>query len=322
MRRVVLAAALAVAVYTCMVLVSDIGAVRAAASGLSAGDVPVLLALPLVNYAFRFLKWDYLLRRVGVRLRTGRSVQVFLSGFAMAVSPGKFGELLKSCLLRDREGIPVASTSPVIFAERITDLVSMILLAALGLALSGGRAALPAVAAGIVFTVLTIVFLSSERVFGAFTGIVCRIPRFSGRRDDLCRFRRNCAGLLGPACLAVSVPLGMLSWGVEAMVLVAAAGAMGAGLEPGAALLAHSAGTVAGAVSMIPGGLGLTELTVDGLLSPRLGLARATAVTMVMRFATLWFAVALGAAVLVFERRGTSRARRDAETPGCGCGSA
>lgn len=311
MRRALLAAALAVAVYTCMVLVSDIGAVRAEVSGLSAGELPLLLALPLVNYAIRFVKWEFFLRRIGIRLRTGRSVQVFLSGFAMTVSPGKFGELLKSCLLRDRERIPVASTSPVIFAERITDLVSMILLAVLGLALSGGRTALPAIAAGAVFTVLLIVFLSSERVFGAFTAMVCRIPRLSGKSGDFCRFRRSCAGLLGPSSLAVSVPLGMLSWGVEAMVLVAAAGAMGAGLDPGTALLAHSAGTVAGAVSMIPGGLGLTELTVDGLLSPRLGLALATAVTMVMRFATLWFAVLLGVAVLALERRGTARMRKN-----------
>ncbi len=310
MRRAVLAAALAVAVYTFMVLVSDIGAVRSAVSGLSPGDLPVLLALPLANYAVRFLKWDYFLRRIGVRLRTGRSAQVFLSGFAMTVSPGKFGELLKSCLLRDREGIPAVSTSPVVFAERITDLISMILLAALGLALSGGRAALPAIAAGVAFAALVFAFLSSERMFGAFTGLVCRIRRFSGRREDLCRFRRSCAGLLGPASLAVSVPLGMVSWGAEAMVLVFAARAMGASLEPGAALLAHSAGTVAGAVSMIPGGLGLTELTVDGLLTPRLGLACATAATLVMRFATLWFAVVIGVAVLAFERRGTARMRR------------
>lgn len=61
---------------------------------------------------------------------------------------------------------------------------------------------------------------------------------------------------------------------------------------------------------MIPGGLGLTELTVDGLLTPRLGLACATAATLVMRFATLWFAVVIGVAVLAFERRGTARMRR------------
>jgi hypothetical protein len=53
---------------------------------------------------------------------------------------------------------------------------------------------------------------------------------------------------------------------------------------------------------MIPGGLGLTEATIDGLLAGSLGFAPATAVTLVMRFSTLWFAVAIGAATLALGR--------------------
>ena len=43
--------------------------------------------------------------------------------------------MLKSYLLRDRTGVPVAVSAPVVVMERLTDVVSVLLLALLGLAL-------------------------------------------------------------------------------------------------------------------------------------------------------------------------------------------
>lgn len=314
MKKALWSIALGIVVYTAMVLLSDLGRVRIALSSLRTAYIPLMLLLPLANYFFRFLKWDYFLRRVGIRLRPGRSAVVFVSGFSMTVSPGKFGELIKSCLLRDREGIPVSRSSPVVVAERLTDLMSMVLIACFGMALTGGGRAVPAIAAGVLFLAVCVVGIRSGRFFEKLLGLACRFGPFARRKEGLCSFRSSCACLLDARSLLVSIPLGIISWGIEAMVLVAASRAMGFSLDPGTALLAHSAGTVAGAVSMIPGGLGLTEATIDGLLSGRLGLAPATAVTLVMRFATLWFAVALGAATLALGRlwaRGPAGAARE-----------
>jgi uncharacterized membrane protein YbhN (UPF0104 family) len=72
---------------------------------------------------------------------------------------------------------------------------------------------------------------------------------------------------------------------------------------------------------MIPGGLGLTELTLDGLLSLRMSVADSTAATILMRLATLWFAVCLGAAVLALTGRPPSRPEESAESLACGGGS-
>ena len=84
---------------------------------------------------------------------------------------------------------------------------------------------------------------------------------------------------------------------------------MGLALPVGIALLAHSAGTIAGAVSMIPGGLGLTEITIGAALTLVMSEPDAAAVTLVMRFATLWFAVFLGVGVLALLKRGAGTQR-------------
>ena len=74
------------------------------------------------------------------------------------------------------------------------------------------------------------------------------------------------------------------------------------------ATFVYAAMTVAGALSFLPGGLGVTEAGMLALLgAARLGdrsRGTAAAATFVTRAATLWFAVALGLpALLLYARR-------------------
>lgn len=269
-------------------------------SGIALYWIPLFLSLSLLNYLLRFFKWHYFLGKVNVHIPWKESLSVFIAGFSMTVSPGKLGELLKCYLLRDRRNIPVSKTSPVVVAERITDLLSMIFIAIIGLLLVQHKGAMIAVAAGIVFVLAIMIFLLWEKAFGFLTNILCRIKPVEKHRENFEQFHKNCSSLLDIKSLLISVPLGILSWGAEALVLCLVA--ISLGIEPalpvGLALLAHSAGTIAGAVSMIPGGLGLTEITIGAILTGAMSEPDAAVTTLIMRFATLWFAVLLGVIVL------------------------
>jgi uncharacterized protein (TIRG00374 family) len=82
--------------------------------------------------------------------------------------------------------------------------------------------------------------------------------------------------------------------------------AMGALLPVGHSLFAFSASLVAGAASFMPGGLGGAEGAMVALLRAD-GVPRADAVsaTVMIRLATLWFAVVLGLLALMAAGRGT-----------------
>ena len=51
-------------------------------------------------------------------MSTRDSLQVFLAGFALTVTPGKLGEAVKAVLLRASHRIPMARTAPIVIAER------------------------------------------------------------------------------------------------------------------------------------------------------------------------------------------------------------
>lgn len=305
MKKSILIIILAIAIYTVIVLFSDIRSVEGAFSRIKLHWIPLFLALSMVNYLLRFFKWQYFLRKISIGIPLPESLSVFFAGFSMTVSPGKFGELIKCSLLKNSREIPVSRTSPVIVAERVTDLISMIFIAVIALLLIEYEGAFVAVISGVVFVLVIMTVLLWEKAFLLLVSVLCRFRVFAKQKDDLLNFHITTANLLDIRGLLVSVPLGILSWGTEALVLCLVAESMGIELAIGVALLAHSAGTIAGAVSMIPGGLGLTEITIGAILigAGTMSEPDAAVITLVMRFATLWFAVLLGVVFLWLVKR-------------------
>src|SRR5437868_14048828 len=130
-RKVVLSIIFAVVVYAILLLVSDTEKLAAVVREFRWELLPVIIGLTLFNYGVRFLKWHWFLGVVGVKnLHWIDSLLIFIAGFSMTLTPGKAGEFLKAFLVRQRVGAPVATTSPIILAERLTDGLALLLLAA------------------------------------------------------------------------------------------------------------------------------------------------------------------------------------------------
>ena len=83
------------------------------------------------------------------------NLAVYFSGFALTTSPGKLGETLRSLLLKPH-GVPASASLAAFLAERVSDLLAILVLAAVGLwAYSPARPVVGlALAAVIVFLVL------------------------------------------------------------------------------------------------------------------------------------------------------------------------
>lgn len=308
-RRLVIPLALGLLVLVGLAFVAD---AEALAASLAAFEplrlVPVLL-LSLVNYGLRYLRWELYLRELGIGLRRADSVAVFLVGFVLSVTPGKAGELGKAWLTRALGGGEARRTVAVVLAERITDLVAMMVLVSLGaLAFPGGR--LPGVL-GLVATALLMGALCWRRVAHALLGLGHRLPGVRGMADVLADVYDRFHDLQRPRALALALPLSVVAWGAEGIGFAIVARAY----DPAAGWLAgvfnYSASTLAGALSLLPGGLLASEGALTALLDFQgMSTAAAASATLLIRLATLWFAVALGLCALPWVLR-RLRARRD-----------
>jgi len=281
-----------------LALYADVGDL---ASALAAFDWPVLpaaLALVLCNYAVRAWRWHVYLRVAGAAVPAARSAFVFAAGLAGTITPGKLGEGLKGELLLHSHGIPYRRSLAAVYAERVTDLTALGALVAVG----GGWLSLAA--AGFVAALV----------------LVVRLPLLD-RFRPVAEARATAEGLLRPGLLAAMSLVATASWFLECLAAWLVLRGAGIELSLAEAVTAFSVASLAGALSFLPGGLGVAEGSMAGILRA-FGAAPAAAAagTLLVRLATLWFAVSIGFAALALEgvRRGASRAAAPSDPTGRG----
>lgn len=264
------------------------------------------LALATSNYVLRFLRWQAYLHRIGAPVPWASSARIFVSGFSMGITPGKLGEVLKSALLAEAHGVPIERSAPIVLAERLTDLIALVVLVGLG-SLAVPHAGSVAPVAGTLVLGLYLVFAVPQ--LGRFaidlverTALGRRIgPKLRAAHDAL-------VDILRPGPLALASLLATCAWSLECVSLWAIARGF-QGVEPsfGVSVFAYSGPTLVGALAMLPGGLLVTEASMTGVLQRLAGNAVtstvAAGITLLVRLATLWWAVALGLVALAWQRR-------------------
>ncbi len=251
------------------------------------------LGLAALNYLLRFLRWAYYLKILDLSVPFPVSGLVFLSGLAMTVTPGKLGELLKSYLLRDRVGVPVSASAPVVLMERLTDLFSVALLGLIGLVL------LPLFVSSVLAAVLALVGVAIYFFTTKHTDRLLRLPLIRRWNQDLQIAREGMRALSRPAHFLAATVLGFLAWLSEGAALGVVLKGFGADVNLALSLPIYGGSMLAGAATTLPGGLvGAEGAMVAFLQQAGAGPAVAAAGTLLVRVATLWFAVAIGLAAL------------------------
>jgi uncharacterized membrane protein YbhN (UPF0104 family) len=138
-RRLLSGVLLGVVIYLGIVLWADASKVGSALRHMPLWVLPVACALSLLNYMIRFWKWQRYLQLLNIDIERRASWLVYLSGFALSVTPGKLGEVFKSFLLKRIAGTPIHTSAPIVIAERFTDLLAYLILIALGGRLARGE---------------------------------------------------------------------------------------------------------------------------------------------------------------------------------------
>jgi uncharacterized protein (TIRG00374 family) len=258
---------------------------------------PLIVGATLANYALRFQKWDFYLRRLEIPLPRRQSLLVFGAGFTMAITPGKLGELLKAVLVRDLVGTGASRTASVVVAERITDVVALVVLSAIGAtALPYGEVILGTLGAALVAVIWS---LRSPRLAAAVERHLAGTPRLSRFGEPLRLFLGAGRTLLTVGALAWTVALSTLSWLFECVALYLVLRALSIDMSVRTSAFVYAFASLAGAASMLPGGLGVAEGSLAGLLTAvGTPLPAAAAATLLIRAATLWLGVGLGLAAL------------------------
>lgn len=293
---------LAFIVMTAIALYSDIPRMLTALVNFRWVYLPLILGFTLFNYFWRFIKWQYYLRRLKIVLDWRKSLLIFLSGLSMAITPGKVGELLKSYLLRRATGAAISRTSPIIVAERLTDGIAMLGLATTGLILY--RFGWQILLVLFVLGILGIALVQNRTVVLVGLTTLERVPKLARITVAIRAFYESSYILLQWRPLLLAIGIGVLSWSGECVALYFVYTGLGIVASVDLfikAVFILAVSSLIGSASGLPGGLGTADGSMIGLtrvlISPSATVGGAA--TLLIRLCTLWFGLALGVAALL-----------------------
>jgi len=305
-RKILISVIFAAVIFLAISLYADFGKLLSAFSRFNWLWLPLLLGLAFMNYVSRFIKWEIYLKSLGIKLTKKMSITIFFASFIMSITPGKMGELLKSYLVREVNGEPLSKTMPIVFAERVTDFLSMTFLAIVGAyVFNYGQGII--IAIGIIF-VLLVVILSNKKICFSLLNLLKKIKFLSKYAEKFITAYESINTLLKFKTLVSTFIISGFAWFFECLafyfVLKIFAQSGSAEVSVLTATFIYCFSTLVGAVAMLPGGLGATEASLTGLLI-FLNISKdiSAASTIIIRICTLWFAVILGIiATWLYER--------------------
>jgi uncharacterized protein (TIRG00374 family) len=301
-RRIVLVMLAGIALYGVLVVVRGTDRIKEALASYAWWTFAAACGLSLVNYLLRFLKWEYYLRLLGIQpakgpraIPWGESLLVFLSGFILTITPGKVGEVFKSVVLRDLRGIEIVRTAPIVVAERLTDLVGIIVLITFGASAFPGGLLWAAMGSMLVLAILA--FVSVPALSQAALSPLKRLPGKLGAMVPKIELGLvELRAMTTPRALVIPSVLSIGGWALEGVGTFVILRGFHSSLDLGRAVFFYATATLAGALTPLPGGLGMTEKVFEESMVALGGVPGpiATAVMVLGRLATLWFAVVVG----------------------------
>lgn len=275
---------------------------------LNLTQILILLGLSLVNYLFRGARWHLFSNRLGLTTTLIQDLRHFLGGFAMSVTPGRLGELIRMRWLKRETGWAVERTAPLVLMDRASDLAAMALILAGGAALSAGGIAM---ATPVAILALAAAFVATRPTLLA--GCITLAYRMIGKLPRLmARFRaaaRSLHAFSSSPMMAAAMALGLIGWIAEGYAFHLLLVWMGSDIGMAKAIAIFTFSTLAGGLTGAPGGVGGAEAAMVALLSLEgIPLDVSIPATAVIRLTTLWFAIAIGLAIFPIAERMSNKA--------------
>ncbi len=275
--------------------------------------LPILLALAAASLLLRYARWRWLFIKRGMPWSFWRGLPAYLTGFAFTVTPGKLGELIRARYMAEPE-VPAKLVVSAFFYERSLDLLAVLLLST---GLLGSSAAFGNIIlfVGMVLAVVLILLVQSVRL-RALARVYARRPKLSATMAFAGRTAYALRVWLRPRVLVTALLAGILAWSMLCMAFVLVLEAFQVDwIESRQAFAIYPFAMLAGAASMLPGGVGTTEAAMAVVLqSFGVTFALAAALAIVIRFTSMWFAVICGftaIAVLEVRKRRVERLQGD-----------
>ena len=298
--RLILVLVAAVGIYAIFLFTSDFNIITEKISNFKINYLPLILFLVTASWCPVFIKWHFLLKNCEIDIPLTGSITVFLSGLAFDITPGKLGALMKSQILKTSFNIPRTKTAPIVLVEKVYDLIGAILASIIGIIILGMDVYLIIIA--ILVLAMVFFFLYYRPASELFFKRVTKTKFFSKYVENISEFNKTVQKSTNVKVATICILLAVTYWFiVSTAVYYTLIGFDINILDYLKVLSIYAISILLGAISFIPGGVGITEGALAGLFTLEgIDVSTALILSVIIRIFVLWYSVSIGFISLKF----------------------
>ena len=283
-----------IVIYAIILIAFDINIISEKIGDFDPQYLPIIIPLIPLTWGVLFLRWNLLLKNSDIDIPLKDNFMIFISGFALGVTPGKVGELIKSQLLKNKFNIPRTKTAPLVIVERFYDFFAIAVISLFGiLVFEYSIYIFGILAIGIsIFLIVT----SSEKIFLKFLNKIEKIKFLKNFSNELPKsfnvIQKSTRGKIFP----LSITLSIIFWFLDSIIAYLTLLSFGIDIIDYFVLMSiYTSSIILGVISFLPLGIGVVEGSLVGFLSLNgIEFHLATAIVVFIRFFTRWIGVMAG----------------------------
>tara|TARA_B110000014_G_scaffold264256_1_gene264425 strand:+ start:2236 stop:3162 length:927 start_codon:yes stop_codon:yes gene_type:complete len=295
-KKIILVIISAVIIYSFFLFVFDSQIIYEKLENFETKFVPIILIMVILGWGILFVRWNFLLKKQAINIPTKENFLIYLSGFVLAISPLKSGEILKSELLKNKFDISRTKTVPIIVMERFYDIIGTVFVAVVVGFFFLGVSFLPIIFVVSVLSIAAFIVIYTKSVFNFIVSKIFRFKFLKKFKEPLENSQEIFRNSSTPKLIFVSTGLTILWRFVEGIGIYFVLLGFGIDIIEYLEIISiYSTSIILGAASMLPAGIGITEGSFGSLLSlTGIEISFAVVLGIVIRLFTLWFGVVIG----------------------------
>ena len=294
LNKIVIIIITVVGFYAAFLIASDINTISDKISSFKIEFLPIIISFVTCGWFVLWGRWHLLLKNSNIFIPKKSSFLIFLSGIALAIIPGRIGELVKSQLLKTKFDIPRSKTVPIIILEQLYTLIGIVVVSFFGIwYFELGVYVLAFFTAGLIFA---FVLISSRSLFNRLIAILGKrkfaskfVEPLSSSYDTIKKLSRGPIVVYATGLTiifwmleAVSVYFVLLSFGIDNMEFLMI-------------IPTYTTSLMLGFLSFLPMGLGVVEGSLASFFSLQgIEVSLSLTLVIVIRLFTRWYSVAVG----------------------------
>lgn len=294
LKKIISVVIITIIIYAVFLFMSDLDKISDKIFNFKLEFLPIIIGLVVFSWIISYSRWNILLKNQNIHIPHSLNFQIFLIGGALGITPGKIGELFKSQILKEKFNIPRTKTAPLFIVEKFLDLVSAMIVTLIGIWFIPEIGYLAIV--GLMISVLLFKILTSKKFFNQTLNFLNKIKFLKKYLEPLSSSHEILSKTLYSKKMFLLLILSFFYWiiiGCAAFFVIE-----GFGFSIGSILniiSTYSSSLVIGALSFIPGGIGIAEGSLIGLLTFQgIDISEAIVIVVLIRIFTLWFSTITG----------------------------